>query len=260
MSPSPLAEQQARFAAAIALRDETAVERELFVGPPGRVRNLIGIYRGNARANWTKALESAYPVVRQLVGEEFFHGLAREYARAEPSASGDLNLFGHVFAQFLATFPPARALPYLPDVARLEWAVHRAFYAADATPLSLDGCAAIREDQLGALHFRLAPACAVVPSRFPIVRVWVVHQPGYAGEIAVDLAAGGEVAFVYRPGFRVEVAALEAGEAVFLGQCVAGQALGAALDAALTANAGFDLQAVLLRWLQAGAIAGLDVV
>ena len=54
----------------------------------------LGIYRGNVVANAHKAIASAYPVVRKIVGEGFFEGLAREYLRPYPSTSGDLNAYG----------------------------------------------------------------------------------------------------------------------------------------------------------------------
>ena len=59
---------------------------------------------------------------------------------AHPSRSGDLNDYGEDFADFLADYPHARELSYLPDVARLEWLVQIVYYAADApTPdLSAD--------------------------------------------------------------------------------------------------------------------------
>jgi hypothetical protein len=84
----------------------------------------FGLYRGNLASTWTKALAAAYPVIAQLVGEEFFAALAREYGRAHPSDSGDLNRFGARFEPFLRCFEHVKDLPYLPDMARLEWQLH----------------------------------------------------------------------------------------------------------------------------------------
>jgi hypothetical protein len=258
MSVPTLIELQSEFATAITRRDAPDAPPHIFLGEAAHVASLIGIYRGNAHASWSKALEGAYPVIRQLVGEEFFGGLVREYGRAEPSASGDLNVFGDLFAEFLARFAHTQNLPYLPDVARLEWAVHRAFYAADAPKLDLALLAALREDHLGALCLRLAPACAVVRSGFPVADIWRVHQPDFQGEVTVDLDAGAQTAFVHRPGYRVEVSALDGAAGAFLALCEKGRPLAAALDAALAIAADFDLQELLLRWIQAGAIAGIE--
>ena len=91
-------------------------------GAPG-----VSVYRSNAFGNWAQALAGAYPIARKVVGADFFEGLAREYARAYPSASGDLNEYGAHLAEFVAAFPHTQDLPYLPDVARMEWLAHRAY-------------------------------------------------------------------------------------------------------------------------------------
>src|SRR5687767_8407646 len=165
----------------------------------------LAVYRGNAFGNWAQALAGAYPIVRKIVGEEFFEGLARAYARAHPSASGDLNEYGAALAEFVAVFPHTQDLPYLPDVARMEWLAHRAYYAADAKPFDVTG---ISHSNPQALRPRLAPASALLASDWPLARIWVVHQDDYAGEVAVDLRSGPNRILVHRPRWRVQVRAL----------------------------------------------------
>ena len=92
----------------------------------------LAVYRHNLHSNWRAALADTHPVVERLVGPAFFGEAARRYAIAHPSASGDLNRFGAGFARFLGAYEHARDLPYLADVARLEWAWHECFHAADA--------------------------------------------------------------------------------------------------------------------------------
>ena len=57
------------------------------------------------------------------------------FVREQPPRSPLLAIYGDEFADFIAAFEPARELPYLADVARLEAARTRAYHAADATPL-----------------------------------------------------------------------------------------------------------------------------
>src|SRR5260221_12511136 len=99
----PLERVQADFAAA--LIDATFAPALLpHLSRDARTCDRLGLYRGNLTAAWEKTLGSAYPVVRALVGEEFFASLARAYGRACPSVSGDLNLFGAQFPGFFSTF------------------------------------------------------------------------------------------------------------------------------------------------------------
>src|SRR4051812_1202370 len=127
-----LAALQARFSAGIYDRAADADLPGMFLGEETLVSKRVAIYRNNTLANAARALEAAYPVVAKMVGMQFFAGLTRQYSLRFPSKSGDLNEYGEAFAEFLAGFAPTTELPYLAEVARLEWQVHRAHYAADA--------------------------------------------------------------------------------------------------------------------------------
>ncbi len=248
---------QHAFAAAIAARDVRDADVSALEGPPERVRARLGLYRGNVQANATKALANAYPVVAQLVGDDFFGGLARAYAARTPSTSGDLNEYGEAFAAFVGAFEPARELPYLADVAHLEWRVHRAHYAADAAPIDVGKVAALAPERAGDVRLALHPACAIVESRWPLARLWAIHQPGYDGAVEVDWDDGGAV-LVARPQWRVGVRPLDAARAAFLGACADGATLSDALVRALAIDAAFDLGARLAEWAREMVI--VDVV
>jgi uncharacterized protein len=212
-------------------------------GSPG-----MRAYRGNVFGNWGKALAGAYPIVRKIVGAEFFEGLARQFALACPSTSGDLNEFGGELARFVGTFPHTLDLPYLPDVARMEWLAHRAYYAADAAPF--DFKAALP----GNPRFQLAPPCALLASRWPLGRIWQVHQDDYAGPVDVDLASRPDRIVVHRPRWRVEVRSVAPGDFRFLEAVQAGTMLDAALEAAIVADPAFDASLALARWVDAGVL------
>ncbi|HEU4353187.1 MAG TPA: DNA-binding domain-containing protein [Burkholderiales bacterium] len=211
-------------------------------GPPG-----MAAYRGNVFGNWGQALVGAYPIVRKIVGEEFFAGLARAYAGAHPSRSGDLNEYGERLADFVAGFPHTLDLPYLPDVARIEWLAHRAYYAPDATPFELQGLD-------GSSVLRLTPPSALIVSRWPLGRIWTVHQDDYEGPIDVDLGASPDWILVHRPAWRVQVRSLAPGDYRFLEAIQRRETLQAALEAAATEDGAFDASLVLARWVDAGVI------
>jgi hypothetical protein len=253
-----LAALQQAFGAALASVEAAPPATHIFTDAPERAIGRIAVYRGNVVGASTRALAGTYPVVAKIVGEEFFAGLAREYLRAHPSTSGDLNDFGVAFADFVAEFTHTRDLPYLPDVARMEWLAHRAYFAADARPLELAALGAVPEQDYGALRLALAPACALLESRWPLARLWEVHQDDYAGEFSVDLDAGPGRILVYRPRFRVQVAALSPGAHRFLQHVDAGVRLEAALDAALGAEPAFDLGTAISAWIGAGIVVGMN--
>ncbi len=208
----------------------------------------LGLYRGNVHAAWDKALVNAYPVVRALVGEEFFATLARAYGHVHPSASGDLNEFGLHFSAFVHAHERTRSLPYLPDVAALEWLVHRAHYAADAPLLARERMAVISPHDLLAARFGLHPACTWLQSRYPIATIWRAHQSDADVVLPATLDRA-ECALVVRPQWRAEVVESSTAEIAALAQLRAGNAMDDAIGAAFDADAKFDFAKTLVRWL-----------
>ena len=249
---------QESFAAALANATQARTEAGLFQGKPEDAFERLALYRGNTLAAAKKALGAAYPITVKIVGAEFFAGLAREYVRRYPSISGDLNAYGEAFSHFVAEFAHTQDLPYLSDVTRMEWLAHRAYYAKDAQSLDLHRFASISEDAWGELQPVLAPSCALLESRWPIARIWQVHQDDYAGEFSVDIDAGPDQILIYRPRFRVQVASVSAGAYRFLQRAKSGASIATALEAALAEEPDFDFTVAFPNWVEACVIVGLE--
>lgn len=223
---------------------------------PGRfpAEQLVQIYRHNIVTTLTAALGAVYPVTEKLVGSGFFGYAAHEYLRDHRPLSANLHDFGGVFADFLAGFAPAATLPYLPDVARLEWSRHRALHAADASGFDPASLATVPTEHQQRLRFGLHPSAQLVSSNYPIVRIFEVNQDGFDGDLRVDLDAGGDHALVIRRALTVSVEPLTAGEATLLAAFIRNRPLAEALEAALTAQPDFDLKAVLTDHVRRGTI------
>ncbi len=251
---SSLPELQRAFGEAVDRREMTPALAPWLAGSAERIDAGLAVYRGNVRGNLAQALAGAYPVVVELVGEDFFDALARDYARARPSTSGDLNVYGDGLAEFVAGHPHTQDLPYLPDLARLEWALHRAYYAADERPLAPGRLSALPAGAYADLRLVLAGACTLVASGWPIERIWRAHrQPG---SIALEtlLDGGPERVLVHRPGWQPRPDPVGPGDYAFLAALRDGAALGAALAAGSDAERDFDFAGALARWVGAGVI------
>lgn len=208
----------------------------------------LAIYRGNLVATWDKTLAAAYPVLRELVGAEFFGGLAREYGMAHPSEDADLNRFGATFAQFLESCAHVAEYPYLPDMARLEWALHRAHFAADVEAIGAADLGA--PEQLESARFKLHPACALLASEWAVVQLWQAHQPG--GIAFPEQMAEPSHALVARPKWKAELVAIGAAAHAALSELASGGTFGEGLDAAFDIDEEFDVAANLGEWLRLG--------
>lgn len=214
----------------------------------------LQVYRNNVVESLTGALRAVYPVVEKLVGDGFFRYTVHEYLGAHRPRSGNLHDFGDAFASFLVGFAPAAGLPYLPDMARLEWAWHQAFHAADAPDFDLARLGAVPAERHETLRFVLHPSARLLVSDFPIVRISEINQEGYGGDTSVDLGEGGVRVLVIRRELTVYVEPLAAGEAELLTALAAQQPLGAAVPAALAAQPDFDLTATLADHLRRGTL------
>lgn len=129
------------------------------------------IYRSSIFGGLLNSLTDIYPVCKALVGDVFFDAMALTYIRRTPSRQPDLNHYGDDFPEFISGFPPVSGLPYLPDMARLEWAWHRAYWAADHRPLDPDSIVSIPEEERGGMIFRLPPSATLLESDYPLLHI-----------------------------------------------------------------------------------------
>jgi len=226
-------------------------------GPALTPAEQLAVYRGSISSSLTAALAAVYPVCRRLVGERFFTAAAARFIRQEPSRSPDLNDYGEAFGAFLAGFAPAAVVPYLPDVARIEWAWHRAFYGPDSGTIDMDLLArAVVEADPERVRFRLPKNATLIESPFPIHRIWQANQPDHDGEEVIDLSKGGASLLVWRRELTRLIEPLEPKESCLLHAFAEGLTLG---DACLrlssehpTADMGGLLAAAIRRgWLSA---------
>jgi uncharacterized protein (UPF0276 family) len=215
----------------------------------------LGLYRGNLTASWDKVLSNAYPVLRQLVGEEFFTALTRAYGMAHPSNDPDLNQFGAGFAEFLEKFEHVQEWPYFPDMARLEWAVHRAHYAGDAPGIDAAALTSLSPEDFESARVTLHPSCVAFQSPFAVVPLWFAHQEE-GGAFPADMAQA-SAAWVARPQWKTLVRPATVGAVATLTALAQGAAFGPALDAGFDAEENFDVGATLALWLQDALITGL---
>jgi uncharacterized protein (UPF0276 family) len=250
-----LAATQQQFAGALLDPGRAAQALSQFKGSDNEHR--FALYRGNLSATWDKTLSAAYPVVRMLVGDEFFSALGKAYGLAHPSTSGDLNRFGAGFDAFLRHFPHVADYPYLPDMAALEWALHRAHYAPAAQGVSAQRLAALSPEQLETARMTLHPACRLVSSEWAIIPLWQAHQPDSEIGFPEQMAAPSH-GVVARPGWKTRVVPLSGAGHAALRALGEGNDFGAALDAAFDIDEAFDVAGNLQLWLAHALIVKLD--
>ena len=222
------------------LDDDAGVAHEV-VGDGLAPEARLAVYRHHVVSSLTAALESTFPVVVRLVDPRFFRFACDRYIRSEPPTGPCLFEYGATFADFLGRFEPCCHLEWLPDVARLEWAMNTALHAPDAEPLSVDTLRAQPAGTLEAAQLALHPSVTLLESPWPVDAVWRAQQPD--GDGVADLAAGGVRLCVWRRGDDVVFRALSPAAFAFRRAVAHERGLAAAIAAALHTDPGTDLAA-----------------
>jgi len=223
----------------------------------------FAVYRNTVMKGCIDALQANYPAVSRLVGDEWFRAAASVFVRGNLPTRASLLDYGSEFPDFLGAFEPARDLPYLVPVARLDRHWTEAHGAADETTLSAEIVATLSAEALG--RAVLTPHASARWSWHPEYPIRTIWERNRAVPSSVDapmadapeLAWQGEGALLTRPGGSVEWVPLTAGGCAFLDVCSRGGTLAESAEQALEVESGCDLARLMARLLRAGAFSRL---
>ena len=244
----PLEDEQRQFAAALA--DST-------LAPPAGSAHRFGVHRNNVRVGIAAVLAARFPVVKRLVGDDYFTGMAAAYVQAEPPMSSILMFYGGGFANFIAGFEPAADVPYLSDVAQLEWQLHEASNAADSESIGAVELAGVPPSAVPGLILHLHPSIRLFSSAFPALTIWELNtNPGDVE--AQKLAATAEYVLLLRPRLDVEIRRVSPAFHSFCATLQSAAPFAAAVEAALARDDHFDVRQSLAGLISMGALTGYD--
>jgi Putative DNA-binding domain len=247
---SPVVPAQAGLA-----QQQNALLDSIFAANSSAPSRGLAAYRANAHASAQRALQAAYPVTAQLMGEDNFCYLARDFWHQHPPQRGDLAQWGGDLPAFLAASEQLADTPYLADVAHIEWALHRCAGAHDRAQ-DAASFAALALHAPEVLSFLIAPGAVVLSSAYPAGAVVLAHQGQGKMEQAAALWHAGisQTALVWRQGFVPRLSVLDNAEIAFTSAVCAGDTLACALD---LAHVNFDFSAWLTAQVQCGLLLGV---
>lgn len=214
----------------------------------------FAVYRNNVAVSLSKALGQRFPVVRRLVGDDFFNGMARAFIATTLPESPLMFAYGDGFPDFIAGFGPAAALPYLADTARLEALWTRAYHAADIVPLDVEALARLAPERLDGATLIPHPAAALVRSKFSIGTIWQAHQ---GDEVRVQTVFEPESIVITRPDIEVAVHVIAEADAVFAAALLRGGSIGDAAAEAFDTDPAFDFGRAIAGLVSLGMFVGI---
>lgn len=134
----------------------------------------LKIYRDSSLNGRLKALRNIFHSCERMVGEQFFAQMTVEFLTQQPSQHLTADAQGQYFSAFIADYSAAATVPYLSDLAKLEWLWYQVFHDGSDKPRFMQ-------------------------SNYPITQLWEMCQPEYRGDfVLADLAAPLKVMLVQR--------------------------------------------------------------
>ena len=215
-------------------------------------RVALTVHRNTVVKALVDALAANYPTVAQLVGAEWFRACAIEFIQMNPARSPVLALYGEAFPGFLAAFPPAASLPYLPDVARIDRMWIEAHTSRDEVALTSGVLRELIPAALAAQRMTFHPATRIGWFQHSAATIWVHHrsEPSSFGLEIEDCEEG---LLLTRPAGAVEYRVLDRPRFTFLDRLRQGAKLGEAAEAALQTDNQTDIAGLLAQSIIAGA-------
>ena len=233
--------------------------------PPGldaRMAPGVAVYRNNYRNALMDAMRSTFERTRCWVGDAAFDAVAAHHLVLSPPSGWTLDDAGRGFARTAAALFAHD--PEVGDLAALEWAMHRAFAAADAAVLDV---AAFRhategfgDDDWAAMRLLAQPALRIVTVRTDCVALWQALADGARPATPAPLARA-HAAIVWREGWHPVCRLASEAEGDALRAIRDGMNYGGVCER-LAARRGAEVAAreagrMLAEWLHAGLLSGM---
>lgn len=203
----------------------------------------LSIYRTHVVKTLRSVIQSNFPLVEKLVGEEFMRTMATHYILDNPPQEACLNYYGDGFATFIPTYKAANNLPYLSDCARLDWAKNMSYYARNDKALRLQDLATIDPERYGDVIFELSDHVKLLSSEYPLSAIYKHSTNDGDQELNIDNSP--EWLAIVRIGDDSEIMKLSVAEHKLLSEIQSGAPLGLALESAFALHPEFDFDAFL---------------
>ncbi len=145
---------------------------EIDISGPAPAAQLLQLYRNNFIVSLTEMLEAVFPITLGLVGDEFFQQLTKSYILETPLPEASIENYGRQLPQFIGQCPQTQSLPYLADIAQLEWNLEQAKSCTEKAAFPFQQLAEVDQSRQGDIRFSLTPQAFLMRSEHPIFSIW----------------------------------------------------------------------------------------
>jgi hypothetical protein len=131
-------------------------------------RERLNVYGEGYFFRLLECLSQDFKTIKELLGERRFHGLIADYLESHPSTSPSVVDLGRELSGLLKTHPLLNELPYLADLALLEWTCLESFLSDRLPPISSEALGAISPELLERAILRIQPCVRLLQLDWPV--------------------------------------------------------------------------------------------
>ncbi len=214
------------------------------------VLERIKVYHNNVIGSLSEALRATFPIVEKIVGDDFMKMMTSEFVFDNPPQNASLYQYGQEFDNFIKSYEPAKSLPYLPDIARFEWAINQSYYATNDKALRADELSQIPSEKLEDIKLPLRKSANLFESDYPILQIRDFCLSDGEGQ-SPDMNKGYNIKLlIIRPNLEVNIAPLKNEEFLMLKQLGELASLGKAVENTLDQYPNFDFSSFLQKHIE----------
>jgi len=221
---SILQQHQSEFTSALISQQDDGNDFASKINKSSKIdpQRALDIYRNNTYGARIDALALVYPVCNIILGNEVFRSIAREYVLSGNDTESDLNHYGELFNRhfqlLLNTGRLAEGYMYLSDLAKLEFIIHRAYYADNDPDFNFQ----LFEQKINneeSFYLKISVSLGLVKSAYPVYEIWLKNKNHQATK---DIYAIEETQYllVHRDSYKLVVIPVERYEYVLLDACI----------------------------------------
>jgi len=221
----------------------------------------LAIYANAYCMRLVETLQKDFPAILYLLGDDAFTQAAVAYIKEHPSQHPSLRFFGQYFSEFLHQDTNYRAMPYLSELAQLEWLLVEAFNAKDVSLIQESDVANVPPEAWSTLVLDFQASVHCFQYRWNIIPIWKAEQDEQIPPQPEELDSE-EICLVWRQNYMTRYRTLEPDEALVLGSMLEGADFSdmcASLSTIVAADEVALKAAGLLKfWVNAGLISDLS--
>lgn len=127
---------------------------------------LVQIHRNNFIISVTESLKNTFKYTEQLVGDEFFEIVARQFILQQPPTTNNIIIYGELFPSYLASLPQLIEMPYISEMARFEWLYDQSQnLPLQEMTFDVQILQQVDPEKFGSLQFSIVSHCSIFTSQ-----------------------------------------------------------------------------------------------